>query len=92
MSQKDRPTNDSKTLNTRIRLSAEDIRRLEYCAEKTGLTKAEIIRQDIKEIYEKNSVSPSQPREQRNVRLTDFSINFIVSQIGAFCQVFERSF
>lgn len=53
MSPKGRPTNDPKTLNTRIRLSEEDIKRLEYCAEKTGLTKAEIIRQGIKEVYEK---------------------------------------
>lgn len=48
-----RPTNDPKTLNTRIRLSDEDIKRLEFCSEKTGLTKSEIIRQGIKEIYEK---------------------------------------
>lgn len=53
MSPKGRPTNDPKTLNTRIRLSEEDVRRLEYCAQKTGLTKAEIIRQGIKEVYEK---------------------------------------
>ena len=53
MSPKGRPTNDPKTLNTRIRLSEEDVRRLEYCSEKTGLTKAEIIRQGIKEVYEK---------------------------------------
>ncbi|MDE5859752.1 MAG: ribbon-helix-helix domain-containing protein, partial [Oscillospiraceae bacterium] len=48
MSPKGRPTNDPKTLNTRIRLSKDDVKRLEYCAEKTGLTKAEIIRQGIK--------------------------------------------
>ena len=48
-----RPTDDHKTLSTRIRLSEEDIKRLEYCSEKTGLTKAEIIRQGIKEVYEK---------------------------------------
>ena len=53
MSPKGRPTNDPKTLSTRIRFSEEDIRRLEYCTEKTGLTKAEIIRQGIKEVYEK---------------------------------------
>lgn len=53
MSPKGRPTNDPKTLSTRIRLSEEDIKRLEFCAEKTGLTKAEIIRQGIKEVYEK---------------------------------------
>lgn len=48
-----RPTDDPKKLNTRIRLSEEDVKRLEYCAEKTGLTKAEIIRQGIKDVYEK---------------------------------------
>lgn len=47
-----RPTEDPKTLNTRIRLSEEDIKRLEYCAEKTGLSKSEIIRKGIKEVYE----------------------------------------
>ncbi len=48
-----RPTDDPKKLNTRVRLSDEDVKRLEYCAEKTGLTKAEIIRMGIKEVYEK---------------------------------------
>jgi hypothetical protein len=48
-----RPTNDPKTLNTRIRLSEEDVERLSFCQKKTGLTKAEIIRQGIKEVYEK---------------------------------------
>ena len=46
-----RPTNDPKTLNTRIRLSEEDIKRLEYCAERTKLSKSEIIRQGIKAVY-----------------------------------------
>lgn len=53
MSPKGRPTTDPKTLNTRIRLSEEDVARLNYCAEKTGLTKAEIIRQGIKEVYDR---------------------------------------
>ena len=48
-----RPTNDPKTLSTHIRLSQEDLDRLEYCAEKTGRTKAEIIRQGIKIVYDR---------------------------------------
>ncbi len=52
MSPKGRPTVDPKTLSTRIRLSEEDIKRLEYCVKKTGLTKADIIRKGIKEVYE----------------------------------------
>lgn len=53
MSPKGRPTDDPKTLMAKFRLSEEDIRRLEYCAEKTGLSKSEIIRQGIKEVYER---------------------------------------
>mgnify|MGYP004454315785 FL=1 len=53
VSPKGRPTDDPKTLSTRIRLSEEDVQRLEYCAEKTGMTKSEIIRLGIKEVYEK---------------------------------------
>lgn len=52
MSPKGRPTDDPKTLNTRIRLSEQDIERLEYCCKETGKTKSEIIRQGIKEVYE----------------------------------------
>lgn len=53
MSPKGRPTEDPKTLNTRIRLSEEDAQRLEYCAKITGMKKSEIIRQGIKEVYDR---------------------------------------
>lgn len=47
-----RPTDDPKTLNTRVRLSQEDVDRLNYCSEVTGKTKAEIIREGIKVLYD----------------------------------------
>lgn len=47
-----RPTDEPKLLNTRIRLSTQDVERLDYCSKQTGLTKAEIIRRGIKEVYE----------------------------------------
>ena len=47
-----RPTEQPKILNTRIRLSQEDVDRLNYCAEKTGKPKSEIIREGIKGVYE----------------------------------------
>ena len=47
------PSKDPKTLNTRIRMSEEDIKMLEFCVKKTGLSKAEVIRQGIREVYEK---------------------------------------
>ncbi len=47
-----RPTDEPKTLNTRIRLSANDIEMLEYCSKETGKTKADVIRQGIREVYE----------------------------------------
>lgn len=34
-------------------MSDEDVRLLEYCVKETGLTKAEIIRQGIREVYAK---------------------------------------
>lgn len=48
-----RPTDNPKTLSTRVRLSQEDIDRLEYCATKTGRSKADIIRQGIKSVYDR---------------------------------------
>lgn len=48
-----RPTNDPKNLNTRIRLSEDDVKMLDFCCEKTGLKKSEIIRLGIKEVYTK---------------------------------------
>lgn len=47
-----RPTDNPKTLSTRIRLSEQDVERLEFCSEKTGKSKAEIIRIGIKKVYE----------------------------------------
>lgn len=48
-----RPTTDPKVLSTRIRLSEQDIKLLDFCCAKTGKSKAEIIRMGIKEVYEK---------------------------------------
>jgi predicted DNA-binding protein len=48
-----RPTSDPKNHETRIRMSDEDVRLLEICCEKTGMSKADVIRQGIREVYEK---------------------------------------
>lgn len=48
-----RPTDNPKQLSTRVRLSQEDVDRLDYCAEKTGQSKADIIRQGIKSVYDR---------------------------------------
>ena len=47
-----RPTDNPKNLSTRIRMSEDDIQRLEFCCEKLGKTKAEIIRIGIQNVYE----------------------------------------
>jgi len=44
-------TDDPKIFQTRIRMSEEDLMYLEYCVEKTGRPKAEIIRDGIKKVY-----------------------------------------
>lgn len=46
-----RPTDDPKKHDTRIRMSDEDIKILEYCCKATGETKAEIIRTGIRLVY-----------------------------------------
>ena len=48
---KGRPTNDPKNLNTRIRLSEKDVKKLEYCCKETGKKKSEIIREGIDKVY-----------------------------------------
>ena len=48
-----RPTTDPKKHETRIRMTDEDVRILEYCAKETGMTKTEVIRQGIREVYNK---------------------------------------
>lgn len=47
-----RPTDEPKNLNTRVRLSDEDVFMLEYCCKETGKKKSEIIRMGIKKVYE----------------------------------------
>lgn len=48
-----RPTDEPKKHETRIRMSDEDIRILEICCQRTGMTKAEVIRMGIREVYKK---------------------------------------
>lgn len=47
------PSKDPKSHETRIRMSDEDIEILEYCCKITGRTKADIIREGIREVYSK---------------------------------------
>lgn len=46
-----RPTTDPKKHETRIRMSDKEIEMLEICCKKTGLTKADVIRQGIELVY-----------------------------------------
>ncbi len=47
-----RPTDDPKTLSTRVRLSESDIEKLEFCSERLKLKKSEIIRMGIEKVYQ----------------------------------------
>lgn len=53
MSPKGRPTNNPKIVSSHFRLSAEDVKLLDLCCKETGLSKTEIIRQGIREVYAK---------------------------------------
>lgn len=46
------PKEDSRENQYRIRMSDEELRKLNVCCEKTGLNKAEIIRKGIEKVYE----------------------------------------
>ena len=48
-----RPTENPKIHETRIRMSDEDMQMLNTCCEKTGLSKSDVIRQGIREVYER---------------------------------------
>lgn len=48
-----RPTDNPKRERVGFRLSDEESRMLSYCCEVFGLSKTEVIRQGIKEMYEK---------------------------------------
>lgn len=46
------PSNDPKIHETRIRMSDNDIKMLEFCCQKTGKKKAQIIRMGIRKVYD----------------------------------------
>ena len=48
-----RPTNEPKNNRESFRLSDNDIEKLNYCVEKTGLSKVDIIRKGIDLAYRK---------------------------------------
>lgn len=47
------PSDNPKKNETRIRMSDEEVEMLDYCCKVYGLTKADVIRQGIKELYQK---------------------------------------
>ncbi len=51
MSPKGRPTNNPKNTSSHFRLSDEDVKLLDFCSEKTGLSKTEIVRLGIRKVY-----------------------------------------
>lgn len=47
-----RPTQSPKTNQLRIRMSDEDMNILNICSEKTGMNKADVVREGIKKVYQ----------------------------------------
>lgn len=47
-----RPTNDPKENYTGIRLSDEEIRKIKFCMERTGMSKTGVLRAGIELVYE----------------------------------------
>lgn len=47
-----RPTNNPKGNYTGIRLSDDELKKLEFCTKETGMTKTDVIRVGIQLVYE----------------------------------------
>lgn len=47
-----RPTNDPKENYTGIRLSDEEIKKIKFCMERTGMSKTGVLRAGIELVYE----------------------------------------
>lgn len=47
------PSQNPKSYETRIRMDKDDVAILEECCKATGMTKADVIRQGIREVYAK---------------------------------------
>lgn len=47
-----RPTDSPRVNNYRIRMTDEELKKLETCCERTGLSKADVIRMGIDKIYQ----------------------------------------
>jgi len=52
MSPRGRPTEERKELTVRLRMAPSETEILDYCCEKTGLTRSEVIRLGIQKVYE----------------------------------------
>lgn len=47
------PSENPKDRGYRLRMTDEDLKKLDYCSKVLGMTKAEVIRHGIDEMYEK---------------------------------------
>lgn len=83
-----RPTTEPKTHETRIRMSDVDVQMLEICCKETGMTKADVIRQGIKLVYEglkritpcpaTGNLGQSVIRHQRNYHLVNLLYHSVI--------------
>ena len=52
VNKKGRPTDAPKKYQTRIRMSDEEVSKLNFCSEKLGITKTAVINMGIDKVYE----------------------------------------
>ena len=59
-----RPTDDPKKHQTRIRMSDDELEKLEFCCKVLGLTKAEAIRRGLERVYQEAKDHDSKPKHE----------------------------
>ena len=52
MSPRGRPTDEKKKLTVRLRMAPSEAEILDYCCEKTGMTRSDVLRLGIQKVYE----------------------------------------
>lgn len=70
-----RPTDDPKPHERKIRFSDGDLERLDYCAEGLGLSRAEVIRQGIKQVYEETQ------KKRGEIMLNAVSYGYVIKKM-----------
>lgn len=80
------PSKNPKNRETRIRMSNTDVRKLEYCSQKTGLTKSDVIRLGIETLFKDISEKANQEYKDNMKKILN---NKLIPLFDNICNLLE---